>query len=386
MLNTLSPSVAPALPRPPVLPGSPILRRRRGGQPSNRNALIHGLYAAKNQTPLTSVSTSIANYRQMLAQSPGSVLELFQEIQASMDLIPQLMKKFENTPLFLPLAKQMLQLVKISASIKTAWFWHQQPLRDLQFVAQFALALIRYNYHDYGITRDADSFRLVFEKSDLNSLTFREPICPNLSDPPYPFITPRQWDVIEPLLPPSDHAGCCGRPPADPRELLDAVFWKFAHHARWQDLPTGYPPILTCRRYYRRLFLSGRLGTIHRALYKNLLTRGKADLTAFVKQGCFTITENKVTLRAGLDETWQMRTALLFMQQGYQVLRRLRREQEQEQRRLRREQEQEQRRRFRSFRMPSMRSLQDPSACKEAEFSFTPLDLANLGPKCRKWL
>jgi len=82
-----------------------------------------------------------------------------------------------------------------------------------------------------------------------------------------------------------------------------------------------------------------------------------------------------VALRPDLFETWQMRTALLFMQQGYQVFRR-----------LRREQEQEQRRRFRSFRMPSMRSLQDPSACKEAEFSFTPLDLANLGPKCRKWL
>ena len=244
MLNALSPFVAPTSPRPPALPGSPILHRRRGGQPSNRNALIHGLYAAKNQTPLTSVSTSIANYRQMLAQSPGSVLELFQEIQASMDLIPQLREKFENTPLFLPLAKQMLQLVKISASIKTAWFWHQQPERDLQFVAKYGLALIRYNFRDYGITRDADSFRLVFEKSDLNSLTFREPLCSTISDPLYPFITARQWTIIEPLLPPSDHAGRRGRPPADTRELLDAVFWKFAHHARWQDLPTGYPPCL----------------------------------------------------------------------------------------------------------------------------------------------
>jgi transposase len=311
----------------------------------------------------------------MLAQSPGSVLELFQEIQASMDLIPQLMEKFENTPLFLPLAKQMLQLVKISASIKSAWFWHQQPVRDLQFIAHYALALIRYNFRDYGISRDADSFRVDFEKSDLNSLTFREPLCPTLSDPLYPFITPRQWDIIEPLIPPSDHAGRCGRPPADPRELLDAVFWKFAHHARWQDLPTGYPPMLTCRPYYRCLFLSGRIGTIHRALYKDLLTRGKAELPALVTQGFFSLDENKVALRPDLFETWQMRTALLFMQQGYQVFRR-----------PRREQEQEQRRRFPSFRMPSMRSLQDPSVWKEAEFSFTPLDLANLGPKCRKWL
>jgi len=103
-----------------------------------------------------------------------------------------------------------------------------------------------------------------------------------------------------------------------------------------------------------------------------------------VTQGFFSLDENKVALRTGLDETWQMRTALLFIQQGYQVFRR-----------LRREQEQEQRRRFPSFRMSSMRSLQDPVAqlilaagsppvCNEAEFSFTPIDLANLGPKRHK--
>jgi len=375
MLNIPSPSIAPVLHRLPALPGSPILRRRRGGQPSNRNALIHGLYATKNQTPLTSITSSTAHYWQMLDKSPEAFRQAILELQEIISLLFQLSEKAENTRLFLPLVKQILRGIKISASIKSAWFWHQQPEHDLQFVAEYGLALIRYNFRDYGISRDADSFHVVFEKSDLNSLTFREPLCPTLSDPLYPFITPRQWDIIEPLIPPSDHAGRCGRPPADPRELLDAVFWKFAHHARWQDLPTGYPPILTCRPYYRRLFLSGRLATIYRALYKDLLTRGKAELPALVTQGFFSLDENKVALRPDLFETWQMRTALLFMQQGYQVFRR-----------LRREQEQEQRRRFPSFRMPSMRSLQDPSVWKEAEFSFTPLDLANLGPKCRKWL
>jgi transposase len=320
----------------------------------------------------------------MLSNNPGEVIQVFQGIQEIINSVSQLVEKNKDTPLYLPLLKQLIRAVKISGMIKVAWFLHQESEHDLQFVAQFALALIRYNYRDHGITRDADSFRVVLEKSDLNSLTFREPLYSTISDPLYPFIASRQWTIIEPLLPPSDHAGRRGRPPADPRELLDAVFWKFAHHARWQDLPTGYPPILTCRRYYRRLFLSGRLATIYSALYKDFLTRGKADLNAFVKQGCFTITENKVILRAGLDDTWQMRTALLFMQQGVQVLRR-----------LRREQEQEQRCRFPSFRMPSMRSLQSPVAqpvlatgsrpvCNEAEFSFTPIDLANLGPQRRK--
>jgi transposase len=123
-----------------------------------------------------------------------------------------------------------------------------------------------------------------------------------------------------------------GRPPSDPRELLDAVFWKLAHHARWQDLPGYYPPMLSCRRYYRRLFLSGRLTTLYSALYQHLVTRGEADLPKFVKKGCFSITKNHVILHPDLEDTWQMRTALLFLQQGYQALRRVAREIKQAQR------------------------------------------------------
>jgi hypothetical protein len=129
--------------------------------------------------------------------------------------------------------------------------------------------------------------------------------------------------------------------------------------------------MLSCRRYYRRLFLSGRLATLYSALYQDLRTRGKADLTDFVNRGCFTITENKVTLRLGLDETWQMRTALLLVQHGFQVFRR-----------FRREKVQERRRRFPSLqRMLKEKALQAAYIREEEEFSYTPIDLANLGPR-----
>ncbi len=110
-----------------------------------------------------------------------------------------------------------------------------------------------------------------------------------------------------------------GRPPADPHALLDAIFWKIAYHVRWQDLPPNSPPMLTCRRYYRRLFLSGRLFTLYTALYQDFLSRVNVDLAALVNQGCFTISGNTLILRTDLDETWQIRTALLFMQPAFQV-------------------------------------------------------------------
>jgi MAF protein len=146
--------------------------------------------------------------------------------------------------------------------------------------------------------------------------------------------------------------------------ILDAIFWKIAHHARWQELPVGYPSMAVCRRYYRRIFRSGRLFTLYRHLYKDLCTRGRVDLSALVERGCFIIKGNKVLLRPGQKETWRMRTALLFMQPGFHMLRH-----------LRREKEQERRRRFPSFRLSSKkRPLHPPPVRQEEKFHYTSPD------------
>ena len=125
-----------------------------------------------------------------------------------------------------------------------------------------------------------------------------------------------------------------GRPPASALPLLNAIFWKLALHARWQDLPAGSPPMLTCRRYYTRLYRSGRLFTIYTALYQDLLTRGQTDLTTLVEQGCFSLAGNQITLQPGLKQTWQLRTALLFMQAACQVSIRILRKTDRSHRRL----------------------------------------------------
>jgi transposase len=311
----------------------------------------------------------------MPAISPAVAFKpIIQELQEEIYLTYQFFEKAENNRSTLAWFNTLVNMVRIVARLKTEWVLRYLPAPDLQFVSQHIHSLIRHDSSNYGITRDVDSFREKCEKSDFNSPIFLEPLYASLSEPAYPYISPRQWVVLEPLIPPWGHAGKRGRPPVDPRELLDAIFWKFAHHARWQDLPVGYPPMLSCRRYYRRLFLSGRLATLYSALYQDLHARGKVDLPTCVERGCFTITENKVTLRLGLDETWQMRTALLLVQQGFQVFRR-----------FRREKVQKRRRRFPSFRMfLKKKALQNRLASREEEFSFTPIDLSNLGPKRRK--
>ena len=352
MLNTLLPSPAPRPPSP--ISNSP---RRRGGQPSNRNAFKHGLYAFRNALPLTHLANSIKN------SHPG--LEIIPEILEGSILLlrGQIARLFESSPKgtdlrsILAWHRPIHRLLGLFLRVERILARHRRPLLHLEFVAAHALELIHYDFLASGILRDAYSFREKNKKSDFNS--FQEYPELSFSDSRVLFLTARQWGVLEPLVPPFDHLSTSpsftprqmcfstgegsgeapsmgvrrGRLPVNPLPLLDAALWKIAHHARWQDLPPGSPPMLTCRRYYRRLFLSGRLFTLYSALYKDLNSNGRMDLISLVNQGCFLISGNALVLRPGMQENWQARTALLFMQHAWQVSRRLLREREQARRR-----------------------------------------------------
>jgi transposase len=361
-------------------PSSPGIRRR-GAQPSNRNALRYGIFAKKSPTPLTQLVNLVPLAKPGL---DGIQARLDQAIPAIRDQIAWLLgssPEGANLRSVLAWHRPIIRLLGLFIRAKKALARIQQPQLQMKFVAAHALALIRYDFRENGITCDAYSFceknnlsdfnsagfreneftraaysfREKIELSDLNSLGFSEDAFPPFSDSHHPFLAPAQWAVLEPLIPPSNHlppsTSCSplpmctssgegsgvrlgrGRPPADPRPLLDAIFWKIAHHARWQDLPAGSPPMLSCRRYYRRLFLSGRLLTLYIALFQDLHTRGQIHFSNLVDQGCLTITGNALALSPGLPDTWQLRTTLLFMQQAWQVSRRIMREKEQVQRR-----------------------------------------------------
>ena len=119
----------------------------------------------------------------------------------------------------------------------------------------------------------------------------------------------------------------------------------------------------------RRLFLTGRLDALYSALYQDLLTRGMVSLHGLVKQGDVAISENKVIMRRGMDKSWQMRTALLILQQGCQALRK-----------ERREKAHGNRPQIHTARMIARdKEIQARASREEEEFAYTPIDLANLG-------
>jgi transposase len=340
MLNTLPPS---PVPHPPLLPP----RRRRGGQPSNCNAFKHGLFSRQHPAPVTRFSNYLARYTRVeQEQDPASLVLAIKDLRKQIDFLAGLIYSLpDNATLsvFLSWLKVLNKTTRYSLRLKGFVHGFQKPYRDLQYVAGHALSLVFYEFQENNILRDADSFRVDLEKSDLNSVPFWDASLSPLSQPDFAFLTSRQWQVLEPLIPPSERSfpsplgewpgeapsmgarSHRGRPPADPHLLLDAIFWKIAHHARWQDLPAGCPSMAACRRYYRRIFRSGRLATLYRRLYDDLCIPGRVDLAALVERDCFRITKNKLSLSPGIELDWQMRTALLFMQPAYQSFRRLQR-------------------------------------------------------------
>jgi transposase len=348
----------------------PVPRRRRGGQPLNRNALIHGLYALKNSTPLNRISSALpALPRKVDANSMAVSQQIIQNLMQDICQVYQQLISAENNRAVVAWFNTLVRMVSIVGRLKLDFKKRFMIGSDLQVVSEHALALIHNSFWEKGSVGEVHSFRAYIDKSNFNSVALQEALCRSVSRFPFPFLTPRQWAVLAPMVPPAERTGKRGRPPADPRILLDAIFWKQAHHARWQDLPPWYPPMLTCRRYYRRLFLSGRLDALYSALYQDLLTRGMVSLHGLVKQGHVAISENKVIMRRGMDKSWQMRAALLILQQGYQALRR-----------ERREKAHGNRPQIHPARMIARdKEIQARASIEEKEFTFSPIDLAHLG-------
>lgn len=62
-------------------------------------------------------------------------------------------------------------------------------------------------------------------------------------------LTDAQWEYLKPMLPkPAPR----GRPPTDPRQIIDAIFYVVKGGIPWRYLPAGFPPWQTVYGVFRR--------------------------------------------------------------------------------------------------------------------------------------
>lgn len=66
-------------------------------------------------------------------------------------------------------------------------------------------------------------------------------------------LTDAEWAIVQPLLPPPTEKP--GRPRADLREVLNAIFYVVDNGTKWRALPHDFPPWQTCLGWKRKLTL-----------------------------------------------------------------------------------------------------------------------------------
>jgi len=309
--------------------------RRRGAQPGNQNARQGGTYSRINPGPLSHIPLKIAALNQAVRAGLLSVGAVCREIHRAHSEIEVLRPASDREALAQD--RLTLKLVDVFAAAIMVEAELVIKRRALENIARNPFDYFARWYQRAGISRDADSFFIVSEKSAQNSPLppLHPPLATNLTD--------KGWAVLAPLVPPEPfHEFVYGQPPliiaanryaftpytpqgefADfvimeeyrgllqrtpallapppakrrarsrkysPRALLDAILWKLATGHTWKELPDGFPPVRACQKYYRRLFRSGRFYTMLLALYNHMRLELCVDPWKLLEAGLFTTT------------------------------------------------------------------------------------------------
>ena len=132
-------------------------------------------------------------------------------------------------------------------------------------------------------------------------------------------ITNEQWQRIAQFIPkPKAQPGKSGRPPQNPRDVLNGILWILRTGAQWSDLPDRYPPRSTCHRYFQQWNNSGVFVRILTALAQDLKDRGGIDLREGFIDGTFAPAKKGAMVWAkpkGAKEPklWALQTLAVFL-------------------------------------------------------------------------
>ena len=132
-------------------------------------------------------------------------------------------------------------------------------------------------------------------------------------------LTNEQWQRIAKFIPkPKAQPGKSGRPPQNPRDVLNGILWILRTGAQWSELPRRYPPKSTCHRYFQQWNKSGVFAKILTALAMDLKKRGGIDIREGFIDGTFAPAKKGAMVWAkpkGAKEPrlWALQTLSVFL-------------------------------------------------------------------------
>ena len=88
-------------------------------------------------------------------------------------------------------------------------------------------------------------------------------------------VTDEQWEVIQAILP--KRTAKTGRPPSDPRLMLNGILWILRTGSPWRDLPERFGPWQTVYDHFAKWRALGAYDRILEALHIRLDADGTID-------------------------------------------------------------------------------------------------------------
>ena len=132
-------------------------------------------------------------------------------------------------------------------------------------------------------------------------------------------LTNEQWQRIAEFIPkPKAQPGKSGRPPQNPKDVLNGILWILRTGAQWSDMPERYPPKSTCHRYFQQWTESGVFVKILTVLAQDLKDRGGIDLSEGFIDGTFAPAKKGAMVwakpkRAKEPRLWALQTLSVFL-------------------------------------------------------------------------
>ena len=95
-------------------------------------------------------------------------------------------------------------------------------------------------------------------------------------------LSDQQWSLIEDIFPKPKPMG---RPPVDPRDMIDAIFWRLRTGAPWRDLPEEFGPWKTVYNHFDKWNSDGILDQVQHRLLQNIVKDNGIDMDLWCIDG-----------------------------------------------------------------------------------------------------
>ena len=95
-------------------------------------------------------------------------------------------------------------------------------------------------------------------------------------------LSDQQWSLIEDIFPKPKPMG---RPPVDPRDMIDAIFWRLRTGSPWRDLPEEFGPWKTVYNHFDKWNSDGILDQVQHRLLQNIVKDNGIDMDLWCIDG-----------------------------------------------------------------------------------------------------